>query len=145
MIRPFTDDDLGAVLDVWYRASLVAHSFLTEDFFETERRLIAEEWLPASETSVCERDNRILGSVSVVGNEVGGLFVDPEYQRRGVGRSLMDSVTAQRSHVVLDVFEANVIGRAFYAAYGFRRIGAGTEPATGLPVIRLRLDSQHNR
>lgn len=140
VIRVYTDDDLGAVLDIWYRASVIAHSFLNEAFFDTERRQIAEEWLPASETSVLELDGRVLGFVSVADNEVGGLFVDPAYQGQGVGRSLMDSVTARRSYVELEVFEANTIGRGFYAAYGFQDVGKGTEPATGLPVIRLRFD-----
>ena len=38
MIRPYVEEDLEALLDVWYRASQIAHSFLTEDFFESERR-----------------------------------------------------------------------------------------------------------
>jgi putative acetyltransferase len=140
VIRTFAEDDLDAVLDIWYRASVIAHSFLSETFFDTERRQIAEEWLPASETSVFELDGRVLGFVSVAGNEVEGLFVEPAYQGQGVGRSLMDGVTAGRSYVELEVFEANAIGRGFYAAYGFRDVGNGTEPTTGLPVVRLRFD-----
>lgn len=141
MIRPFTDDDRDAVLGIWYRASVIAHSFLSEAFFGTERLQISEEHLPASETSVFERDGRVVGFISMVGNEVGGIFVDPEYQSQGVGRALMSSVTARRPVVVLDVFEANRVGREFYDAYGFREIGRDTEQTTGLPVIRLRFDS----
>jgi len=140
VIRPFADNDLGDVLDVWYRASVQAHPFLAESFFEAERRQIAEEWLPASETHVSESDLRVVGFVSMLGNEVGGIFVDPAYQRRGIGRALMDTVTASRPHVVLDVFEANAIGRNFYASYGFRDIGRSAEETTGLPLIRLRYD-----
>ncbi len=140
VIRPFTDNDLGDVLDVWYRASVEAHSFLTESFFEAERLQIAEQWLPSSETLVSESDGRVVGFVSMLGNEVGGIFVDPAHQRRGVGSALMDAVTASRRHVVLDVFEANAIGRSFYAAYGFRDIGSSAEETTGLPLMRLRYD-----
>lgn len=140
VIRSFADDDLDGVLDVWYRASVEAHSFLSEAFFESERRHIAEQWLPASETSVFELDRRVLGFVSMLGNEVGGIFVDPEYQGRGVGRALLDSVAARRPYVVLDVFEANHTARGFYRTYGFHATSAGTDETTGLPVIRLRFD-----
>ncbi len=43
MIRPYADEDMAQLLDVWYRASLIAHSFLPEEFLETERRQIAED------------------------------------------------------------------------------------------------------
>ena len=72
VIRPYIDDDLGEVLDAWYRASVVAHSFLNEDFFDEERERLAEMWLPESDTSVFEVDARVVGFVSMVGNEVGG-------------------------------------------------------------------------
>jgi putative acetyltransferase len=140
VIRPFTDDDLGDVLDVWYRASVEAHPFLTERFLDAERRQIAEKWLPAAETLVAELDARVVGFVSMLGDEVGGIFVEPAHQRLGVGSALMDAVTASRSHVVLDVFEANAIGRGFYTAYGFDEVGRSAEETTGLPLIRLRFD-----
>jgi hypothetical protein len=74
LIRPYTDGDLADVLDVWYLASLEAHSFLSDEFFDAERQQIAEQWLPTSETSVFEMDGCVVGSVSMSGNEVGGIF-----------------------------------------------------------------------
>ncbi|NNF54312.1 MAG: GNAT family N-acetyltransferase, partial [Acidimicrobiales bacterium] len=32
-IRGFVDEDLEPLLDVWLRASLIAHDFLSKDFF----------------------------------------------------------------------------------------------------------------
>ncbi len=140
MIRPYSDSDLTEVLDVWYSASLKAHPFLSEEFLETERRLIAEEWLPASETFVFEFDERVVGSVSMHGNEVGGLFVAPEYQRRGIGGALLDHVGASRPHLELDVFKANTAARAFYRSYGFRFVNEHVNEDTGQPELRLRFD-----
>jgi putative acetyltransferase len=140
VIRRYTEDDLADVLDVWYLASLEAHSFLSDDFFDTERQQIAEQWLPASETSVFETEGRVVGSVSMIGNEVGGIFVTPEYQNRGVGRALMDHVAASRSYLELDVFKANAMARRFYESYGFRVVNEHVNDTTGLPELRLRLD-----
>lgn len=139
MIRRYTDEDLGQLLDVWYRASLIAHSFLSENFFETERRQIADQWLPLAETTIYETDGRVVGFLSLIGNEVGAIFVDPAYQGRGVGRSLMDGARDVRPFLELSVLEANALGRRFYDAYGFEFVSRYIGEATGQPELRLRL------
>jgi putative acetyltransferase len=140
MIRPYASGDLDEVLDVWYRASLIAHSFLTEDFFESERLLIAEHWLPMADVFVYETAGSVIGFLALVGNEVGAIFVLPAHQGRGVGRSLMDQARRSRPFLELDVFEANALGRRFYDAYGFRLVERTLDEATGQPTLRLRLD-----
>jgi putative acetyltransferase len=128
------------VLDAWYQASLVAHSFLTEDFFESERQQIAEHWLPRADVVVYEIDGAVVGFLALIGNEVGAIFVLPAHQGRGIGRSLMDHARNSRPFLELDVFEANAIGRRFYHAYGFRIVDRHIHEATGQPELRLRLD-----
>lgn len=140
MIREYTAADLESVLDIWYRASGVAHPFLSDDFMVAERKRIQEQWLPISETVVYERDGVVVGFLSLVGTEVGGLFVDPDHQRRGTGRALMDAASGVRPFLELSVFEANAVGRAFYASYGFQVIGRRINEDTGHPELRLRLD-----
>ena len=140
MIRSYTDDDLDELLEVWYQASLIAHSFLSEDFLATERQQIAEHWLPQAETRVYETDGRVVGFVALMGNEVGAIFVHPDYQGRGIGRALMDGARASRPFLELDVFEANAIGRRFYDQYGFEFVDRHLHEATGQPELRLRLD-----
>ena len=139
-IRPYTDDDLEQLLDVWYRASLIAHPFLSEEFFEAERHEIAEQWLPVAETMVYEIDGRVVGFVALIGNEVGAIFVEPDSQGRGIGRALMDAARESRPLLELDVFEANSIGRRFYDAYGFEFVDRHMNEAVGLPELRLRLE-----
>jgi len=139
VIRSYTIDDLGAVLDVWYRASLIAHSFLPEEFFEEERRQIAERWMPMAETAVGETDGRVVGFLSLIDNEVGAIFVDPDYQGCGIGRALMDHARSLRPFLEVNVFEANSIGRRFYDAYGFEFVDRHINDITGQPELRLRL------
>ena len=136
---PYGIDDLSAVLESWHQASLIAHPFLSEEFLAAERVRLAEQWLPAAESAVAVVDGHVVGFLSLVGNEVGGLFVHPDHQGHGHGRDLMDDARAKRPHLELEVFEANPIGRGFYAAYGFGEIGKGADEETGLPVLRLRL------
>ena len=140
MLRPYRHDDLEAVLDVWYRPSLIAHSFLSEEFLEAEQGQIAEEFLPGSETTVAEADGLVVGFLSLIGTEVGGIFVDPEYQGRGIGRRLMDHARRARPHLELAVFEDNLIGRRFYNAYGFLQVDRRIHAESGRYQLRLRLD-----
>lgn len=140
MIRSFVEVDLNGVLDVWYRASLLAHGFLTEEHFRTERAEIVRRWLPAAETVVYEMDGRVVGFLSLIGNEVGAIFVDPDLHGRGIGRALMDDARSRRPYLELGVFEENHLGRRFYERYGFRLIKRRIEETTGEPQLRLRLD-----
>jgi putative acetyltransferase len=140
VIRPYADHDLDRVLDVWYRASVLAHPFLTDAFLETERPAIAHKWLPMSETIVCEIDGTVVGFLSLVGNEVGGIFIAPEHQRSGIGRALMDTARSSRPYLELSVFEANLGARHFYEDYGFVLVRKQPNAETGLPELRLRLD-----
>lgn len=140
MIRPYVSSDTDELIAVWYRASVIAHPFLSETFLERERKQIVEEWLPVTETTVYVLDGRVVGSISLMGNEVGGFFVDPDHQGKGFGRALMDHVRDTRPLLELDVFEANSIGRRFYDNYGFELVGRHIHEETGQPQLRLRLD-----
>lgn len=139
VIRPYTPEDREAVLEVWDESVPVAHPFWAPEVITRERQAIADRFLPRAETYVWERAGTIVGFVSLLGTEVGGLFVRPRCHRQGIGRALMDAARASREHLELEVFEANPIGRAFYQRYGFRVIGVHQDETTGLRVLRLRL------
>ena len=139
MIRPCADADVAELTEAWYQASLIAHSFLTEEFFAAERQQITDSWLPIAETTVYELDGRVVGFLALIDNEVGAIFVHPEHQGRGIGRALMDQARASRPFLELDVFEANPFGRRFYDAYGFQYVSEHVHEETGQAVHRLRL------
>lgn len=139
LIRGFRPGDRDELLDVWFRASKIAHSFLPDEFFTLERTNIAEQWLPIAATRVYESDGHVVGFLSLVGNEVGAVFVDPDHQGRGIGRALMDDARDARPYLELGVLEANASGRGFYRRYGFVEVGRQISEATGLLELRLRL------
>jgi len=138
MIRPFRDSDVDRLLDVWYRASEIAHPFLSKDFLAKERKAIVSRYLPKAETWVLTVDDHLVGFVALIGSEVGGLFVDPDHQGRGFGRALVDHCLSLRDELELDVFKDNAIGRRFYDRYGFEVIGESVHDETGHPLLRMR-------
>lgn len=139
MLRKYESTDLEDLLSAWAAASAVAHPFLSEQFLEQERRKIPSVYLPNAETWVWETDGRVVGFVALLGNEVGAIFVDPRFQRAGIGRALMDRARASREDLEVEVFKANALGRAFYARYGFKLMQEKTHEETGFEVMRLRL------
>ena len=138
MIRAYRDDDLDGLLDVWYQASRLAHPFLDETFLSQERDNIRKVYIPTAETWVYVGNGRVQGFISLIGHEVGALFVDPGVQGKGIGRALMNHASALRGELEVDVFKANRIGRRFYDRYGFSFEREHVHEQTGQPLLRLR-------
>jgi putative acetyltransferase len=116
----------------------LAHPFLSQDFLELERHNIANVYLPKAESWVWQADGHVVGFVSLLGNEVGAIFVDPEFHRSGIGLALMDRAQALRGELEVEVFERNLPGRAFYAKLGFELVHQKVHTQTGFEVMRLR-------
>lgn len=138
MIREYRDTDIDQLLEVWLKATRVAHPFLSEEFVETEREKIRTTHMPMADTWVWEEDSRVAGFIALLGSEVGAIFVLPDLHGRGIGRALMDHARDLHGTLELDVFESNPIGRAFYERYGFEVVGELTHEATGERCLRMR-------
>lgn len=145
MIRPYRPADCDDVVDVWAAASAVAHPFLSDAFLEQERHNIRHIYLPRAETWIWEADGRVVGFMSLLGNEVGALFVEPEAHRTGIGRTMIDHARALQGALEVEVFKDNGLGRAFYAKCGFEVLHHKTHEPTGFELIRLRLEALSGR
>jgi putative acetyltransferase len=102
-----------------------------------ERINIRTKWMPMAETWVAEVEGIVAGFVALIENEVGAIFVHPDYQGHGIGRELMDHAVELRGELFLDVFEDNVIGRRFYDRYGFQFEHKHLHENTGYLQLRL--------
>lgn len=122
MIRTYQETDIEAILNVWYQASLLAHPFLDAAFLEKEAQHIRDIYMPNTQTWIYEKDQKIAGFIAMMGNEVGAIFVHPDFHGQGIGTQLMHYVAQFHATLEVEVFEKNVIGRAFYDKYGFKTI-----------------------
>lgn len=143
-IRPYQSRDLKELLAVWDDATKLAHPFLTPLFLEQERDNIPALYLPNADTWVAEDNNRVIGFVALIGNEVGALFVSRHCHGLGFGRALMDKATSLHSVLEVDVFKDNQIGRRFYDRYGFQFQSESLYEATGDLVLRLLYNVKSN-
>lgn len=149
MIRQYHPKDCESVLNVWATASAVAHPFLGEEFLQQERCNIQNLYLPQAQTWVWEADaqdgqgGQVVGFISLLGNEVGGLFVAPPFHGLGIGRALIAQAQSLQGALEVDVFERNLMGRAFYARLGFVLMCKKLHAQMGLALLRLRLAAGH--
>lgn len=141
-VRPYHINDLESVLAAWESATAVAHPFLTEDFLNQERHNIPNVYLPNAETWVAEQNGNVVGFIALIGNEVGAIFVDATLHNGGIGTALMDKAKDLRGDLEVEVFEANSIGRQFYAKSGFRPLSESIHEQTGNKLCRLTTAKQ---
>jgi len=139
MIRKHTEQDLEQIINVWDKSSSLAHPFLNSTFVEKVKSDMTNLYIPNSETWVYEIDNSIVGFISMLDNEIGGLFVLPDNHAKGIGTRLVDFIKKEHSNLEVEVFEKNHIGRAFYNKYGFEKIKEYTHKESDNVVLRLKL------
>ncbi|BBN83670.1 acetyltransferase [Pseudoalteromonas sp. A25] len=137
-VRQYRVSDLEAVLDSWEVATRLAHDFMTDEFIAQERKNIAEIYLPNTDTWVAQIGGDVKGFIALMGNEVGAIFLQPDYHGRGIGKALMDKAQELHGNLEVEVFKANSIGRNFYSKYGFEYQEEKFHEPTGQQVLRLK-------
>ena len=94
---------------------------------------------------VAELHGAVVGFCGVVDDEIKGLFVDPGFTRRGVGRGLIRRAfqrIAEAGHDRARVVAA-LSGVGFYEAMGFRPVRGVRHPTRGglvVPVLEMTRD-----
>lgn len=140
MIRKHTPADLEVLLAIWFAAQSLAHPFLETSFLEQVKSDMRNKYLPGSDTWVYAQDDEVKGFISMMGNEIGGLFVDPATHKQGIGLQLVEHVKPLHGHLEVEVFEQNHIGKSFYLKHGFHQIKSYFHGDIKQQVLRLRLD-----
>jgi putative acetyltransferase len=139
LIREYREQDLAELMAAWEAASAIAQPFLPPEFVAGVREDIPRLYLPNAETWVADHEGSVVGFISLLGNEVGALFVAPDHQGKGFGRGLMDKARQLKGTLEVEVFLANSIGREFYRKYGFVQMSEARHEETGFDLVRMRL------
>ncbi len=70
------------------------------------------------------------GFLAIAGDFIDQLYIDPEHQRKGIGRALIAHAQAlSPSGLRLFTLQINHDGRAFYESQGFVAVRLGVSPA----------------
>ncbi len=137
MIRKHVENDLEQIMKIWDESSTLAHPFLNSAFVEKVKSDMRNIYIPDSETWVYENDLGVIGFISMIDDEIGGLFVLPQNQSSGIGTKLVNYVSQLHEKLEVEVFEKNQIGRSFYNKYGFEIIKEYMHEDSGEMLLRL--------
>lgn len=145
ILRPSLPQDQAAVLKIWEAASGKAHSFLSAKFQSMERRNIPRIYLAKADTWVALDNGQLLGFISLIDNEVGALFVDPQYHGRKIGQALLNKARFLRGRLAVQVFSKNEKALGFYVAYGFVEAQRSMHKESGQDVVKMELEANFLR
>jgi putative acetyltransferase len=140
-IRPYDPaTDQARVLDIWLAASRAGHPFLTEADLAAQRTLVRDVYVEPAETWVAIVDGRLDGFIGLLDSFIGGLFVDPQARRGGIGRALVQHAAAGKGTLTVEVYAANDAALAFSARLGFIPVGRREVDDEGrpLPLVQMR-------
>lgn len=139
MIREYKTEDINALIAIWDKAEGLAHPFLPTDVRNQVRHDMRSIYLPNAETWVLEEDGVPVGFIAMIGTEIGGLFLHPSRQGKGLGRQMVDHVVHLKGPLTVEVFKQNKIGLPFYERYGFEVTGEGSFKASGDGTLKMAM------
>ena len=129
LIRPMLSDDVGAVhvinMNCLFRT--LKETYTAQQIEAWAQGRTAEGYLEAARNEtfvVAETSSIVVGFASWEANELISLFVQPEYQRHGIGTALLAYCAAQAAN---DGFELTVVKAALGAQTFYERFGFETE------------------
>ena len=121
MIRVFNENDLYAVMQIWFDTNIITHNFISKSYWIDNYDMV-KEILPQAEAYVYENEitNQIEGFIGLTNNYIAGLFVKESAQSKGIGKQLLDYAKNVKENMTLNVYEKNDRAIKFYMREQFR-------------------------
>jgi GNAT superfamily N-acetyltransferase len=142
LIRPMEPYDTDEAARLWWRSRHADGALLPPAIhtFDEVATWFADVLLPDAQTWVALDDGRIVAVLTLDGDDLDQLYVDPDAQGQGIGSTLVDLAKDLRpGGLALWTFQSNTRAQAFYARHGFTEVrrtsGAGNEEKS--PDIRM--------
>ena len=131
MIRRSKEADIEKLLDIWLKANIQSHNFISNDYWEKMLPTVRKYYLPNTDTFVFEDKRQIKGFISIIDDKyVGALFVSPNYQNNKVGTKLINYAKKIYPELSLKVFVKNEDALRFYQRLGFKIIDEQIDDST---------------
>lgn len=118
MIRVLEEKDVDTVAKIWLETNIKAHDFIISNYWKEHYEIIKDMFLQA-EVYVYEIEKEIMGFIGLDKEYIEGIFVLDQYQKRGIGKALLNHVKAKNEHLSLNVYQKNLNAILFYQREGF--------------------------
>ena len=132
-IRRMEQSETYEILDLWMRSLTHGNSFIENNFWQKHYDIAKETYLNEKDHFVYTDDTgKIVGFISVdSANSIRGIFVDPNYENRGIGTALMNFVKDSYTLLHMNVYMKNRRTLEFAGYHGFLIDGAIRDPING--------------
>lgn len=118
MIRVLEEKDVDTVAKIWLETNIKTHDFIASNYWKEYYEIIKDMFLQA-EVYVYEIEKEIMGFIGLDKEYIEGIFVLDQYQKRGIGKALLNHVKAKKEHLSLNVYQKNLNAILFYQREGF--------------------------
>lgn len=118
MIRVLEEKDVDKVAKIWLETNIKTHDFIASNYWKEHYEIIKDMFLQA-EVYVYEIEKEIMGFIGLDKEYIEGIFVLDQYQKRGIGKALLNHVKAKKEHLSLNVYQKNLNAILFYQREGF--------------------------
>ena len=118
MIRVLEEKDVDTVAKIWLETNIKTHDFIASNYWKEHYEIIKDMFLQA-EVYVYEIEKEIMGFIGLDKEYIEGIFVLDQYQKRGIGKALLNHVKAKKEHLSLNVYQKNLNAILFYLREGF--------------------------
>lgn len=103
---------------IWLETNIKTHDFIASNYWKEHYEIIKDMFLQA-EVYVYEIEKEIMGFIGLDKEYIEGIFVLDQYQKRGIGKALLNHVKAKKEHLSLNVYQKNLNAILFYQREGF--------------------------
>lgn len=125
-IRKFKPLDLAVIKSLVYKTIDVCYS----DVYSKEAVRFFKDWhcdenvlqdAKDGHTIILEKNSRIIGTGTFVGNEIKRVFVEPAFQKHGFGNILMQKLEGKAVSASIDIvkLDATLLSNKFYDSLGY--------------------------
>ncbi|AZP04447.1 N-acetyltransferase [Jeotgalibaca ciconiae] len=139
-IRKAKEAELDRLIEIWLESSFQAHDFIDQEYWEENREVMRNLYLPLSENFVVI-EGTIKGFLSMMGKEIAALFILPSEQGIGFGKALMQYAQEKNNEIYLNVYAQNERAKAFYQSQDFQIVEKSLDAATNEIEYRMHWES----
>lgn len=123
-------DEVDTVLALWRTTSAATYDFLkVKHSAEEDRNYFTNVIAAENQLWIAEEYDEILGFLAINGSYVDRLYIHPDHQREGIGKTLVDHAKSlSPTGLELHTHVKNVNACAFYEKEGFVAVKYGMSP-----------------